>query len=176
MTQAFNVVCEVAASYGPTLVSGGAILIGAIIAACMANNTIKTQRDIARKSATMDLIRATEEQDYYSTILSAYQEMKERNDKGLTALHDGHVKDRNHVLAFLSHHELIAVGIKEEILDERMYREWMETPYVTVWEEAKIYILKRQEENTKAYVNFKDLAERWIKERDNNSRKQNKSL
>jgi Domain of unknown function (DUF4760) len=41
---------------------------------------------------------------------------------------------------YINHYELVAIGIRSNILDERMYRTWMEGPFVRDFNSAADFI------------------------------------
>lgn len=67
--------------------------------------------------------------------------------------------------AFLSHFEFIAASIKNKTMDEKTYRDWNGSAYVSAWNKSKEYISRRRCAGRKPnrYVLFEKYAERWDK-------------
>jgi len=67
--------------------------------------------------------------------------------------------------ATLNRYELIAIGVEESTLDERVYREYHRTTLVRDWIAFKPFIIRRRE-NTHTptyYCKFEALAKKWAK-------------
>ena len=65
------------------------------------------------------------------------------------------------VLAWLNHHEVVALGIKHRTLDRNLYFDWLEDLYRADWELAKDFVgtLRSKGENAEnAFTEFEALA------------------
>lgn len=148
-------------------VSPLAILISAIIAGGLAWWSIRTNREIARKRATLDVILKSESDGYFERIYTVFVSEKKRK-AGLVALldadTDGERRSKLEVDNFLNHYELIAISIKKKILDEDFYKEWMRSTYIKHFNESREYIYGIRKANEMAYVCFEELAVKWSKE------------
>ena len=70
------------------------------------------------------------------------------------------------VLEFLAHHELVAVAIEQDAMDENMYRDWNGLVYVKAWKNAKPFIEALRGTDPvgeESYKHFQKVAERWGK-------------
>lgn len=67
------------------------------------------------------------------------------------------------VALYLSHCEFVAVAIQEGAMDEKMYKKWQRTNYVTTWRDAEAYITARRKNKShpSMYENFEALAKKW---------------
>lgn len=70
------------------------------------------------------------------------------------------------VNAFLSHHELVAVAIRNKAIDEKTYKDWTGVVYLLIWEQAASYIFAVRKINQVpgAFVHFENLAKKWKKQ------------
>lgn len=71
---------------------------------------------------------------------------------------------RTAVSAVLNRYEAFAIGVEARAVDEDMYKKWWKTTLVEDWYVFRPLILKLQERNPRAYIEFQTLAERWQKE------------
>lgn len=151
-------------TYGP-LLAAGAILVSTAVAIGIAYFTVRSQREMARKRATLDMIIKTESDEHYRTIREAY--LRARDNIGLVPLvetEDPEGKELRHLVQlFLNHYELIAIAIRHRILDEDLYKAWRHSTVKQHWEECREMVQKIQDQKQRtAYNEFKALAERWI--------------
>lgn len=144
-----------------------AVLLSATIGACIAWRSITTNRDIARKRATLDVILKSESDYYFERIYSVFASEKKRKS-GLEALlnadTDSERKAKLEVDNFLNHYELIAISISQNILDEEFYKDWMRSTYIKHYKESEAYIEGIRKDNPKAYICFEGLAKKWQKQ------------
>lgn len=155
--------------------------VSGLAAACISVIAIKSNREIARKRATLDFIERSESTDYYQAAHKAFTEI--RTDS--TGDSDGFqqiksptnptlMSQRKQVLNYLNHYEMMAIGIKKEILEEDVYKKFMRGPLLRDWLAAKDFIehLRRPTEDSgnfvstsSAYCEFEWLADRWQADR-----------
>lgn len=86
------------------------------------------------RRATIDLIEKTESSDHYRGLHKTFK--KYRTHSEFHKLHNpGHEisEDRQNVLDFMNHYELVAIGIQNKILNEKIYSDWMGSPFVRDW-------------------------------------------
>ena len=150
-----------------------AIITSAIVGTWIARTTIKANRDTARKLATLNLIERSESTEYYQERYIAFRDARQ-DQNGLTALFDptnsALKSQRRLVLEMLNHYELIASGIKSEILDEDFYKDYMRSTFVRDWKSAKPLVdhIRRPTPDsgaevpaTLAFSKFEELAKKW---------------
>lgn len=145
------------------------IILFSVVAAIFG---IATQRYIARRRATLDLIEKYESTEFYQELNEAFSSRR----KNLQDWKDLQVptekefmSERSKILAYLNHYELVAIGIENKILDEKFYRNWMKTPYTRDWDAAAGFVNRDRwrkndgswEYNSKLYENFRLLAIKW---------------
>lgn len=133
-------------------------------------------RAVARRKATLDLIEKRESAEHYQQIHKVFRDT--RLADGFMALADPRSDaaraQRKAVLDFLNHYEMVAIGIRRNILDERMYRDWMEGAFVRDWNAAADFIQserwRRNADNSdwvyrrSIFANYQWAAERWSAE------------
>lgn len=100
------------------------------------------QRKIARQRATLDLIEKVESGDHYRHIVKTFSDL--RRGPGFGDIMNPKTKQaielRRCVNDYLNHYEMVALGIKEGILDEQFYREWMRGPFTREWNAAAEWV------------------------------------
>jgi hypothetical protein len=133
-------------------------------------------RAIARKKATLDLIEKRESTEHYRKLLKAFRKTRlETGFDGLAnPLTDEAREARSAILDYINHYELVAIGIRRNILDEPMYRDWMEGAFVRDYNAAADFIQRERWRRTadgKGWVyrrsifgNYQWAAERWSPE------------
>ena len=147
---------RIANDYG-SLPSAGAVIVSALIALCIALYTIGTNRAIARRKATLDLIIMSETAEFFRTLTTNLNTIRDENPDGIASVIPILTKKvakfkRNFdpenpplisqdelvvfktVQSYLNYYELIAVGIDNRILDEKFYCNWMQSNFISTWE------------------------------------------
>ncbi|VUD62264.1 hypothetical protein TDB9533_03006 [Thalassocella blandensis] len=147
-----------------------AILLSATIAGIIAGFSVKAQREIARKRATLDVILKSESDQYFERIYSVFASEKQRKSGLQTLLDpdtDGEKQAKWEVDNFLNHYELIAISIEQKILDENFYKTWMRSTYIRHYKESELYIegTRRISKSPLAYIKFEQLAQKWEMEK-----------
>lgn len=147
------------------MISAAAVIVSAIVGGSIALHSIRTQRGIARKRATLDLLVQKEWDRAYiearaefialrdaSSGLAFWAAQEHRNSPQVTII-------RN----MLNDYELIAVGIREGILDEALYKRWFKTAFLKDMEAAAGFIdLIRKSAGTAAiFAEAEWLARKW---------------
>lgn len=106
----------------------------AVVALYFAWQNIRNARALGRQKATLDLIEKRESTDHYRKIVKRFSEL--RKLPNLVHLHDpddDSKSDREILLSCVNHYELVAIGIRQDILDATIYRAWMEGAFVRDW-------------------------------------------
>ncbi|MFW1676423.1 DUF4760 domain-containing protein [Pontibacter sp. JAM-7] len=158
------VTCTVELITSGQWVSPLAILVSAGVGAAVALNAIKTNREIARKRATLDVILKSESDEYFERIYTVFSSERKRSSGLKTLLFaetDSERKAKTEVDNFLNHYELIAISIRKEILDEGFYKSWMRSTYINHFEDAEEYIKDIQKTHPNAFKEFESLARKW---------------
>lgn len=126
---------------------------------------------IARRKATLDLIEKAESTEHYRDRNQRFSEL--RRAIGFGGLNNPQTPqariDRQLVLDYLNHYEMIAIGIRNGVLDQGFYREWMRGPFVRDWNAAVEFIQgerwKREGDKwsyyPRTFANYQQLARRW---------------
>jgi len=141
------------------------VLFSALVAILLAVYANRTQRQIARRRATLDILFDLETDREYLECSDVFKDV--RDSYGLEVLlNDGShlaAKSQTQVDKYLNLNELIALGVFQNILDEEMVHKWMRGPLISDWKAAEKYIKAAREEfdNPKIYRPFQVLAEAW---------------
>lgn len=148
-------------------------LVTAVIAAWLALQSIENAREIARRKATLDLIEKTESSEHYRQLFETFLRIKREGlfphmvDKSVTGL----LPERGALIDYLNHYELVAISIRNGVLDADMYRLWMQTAFVDTWNDAAHWVQAIRMRgrsaadpaayNHKAYEHFAHMAALW---------------
>ncbi|MES2120660.1 MAG: DUF4760 domain-containing protein [Pseudomonadota bacterium] len=144
----------------------------ALVSIIVAYRAIVNARRMARQRATLDFIEKVESGDHYRHIVQTFSDL--RRGPGFEDIMNPQTKQsrelRRCVNDYLNHYEMVAIGIREGILDEQIYRDWMRGPFVRDWNAATEWVQnerwKRQEDGSweyydKTFENYGLLAARW---------------
>jgi len=145
------------------------VLLSAVIAWLAMRNT----RAVARQRATLDLIEKKESTEHYRILSRQFAEL--RQGAGFMHLVDPVEADkpvRKAVIDYLNHYEIVSIGILEGILDERIYRAWMEGAFVRDWNAVTDWIQRERwklrddkwEYRASIFENYQRVAGRWSNE------------
>jgi len=156
-----------APSFWPTLFPAFATIIAGSIGGWIALQAIKTNRQIARLRATLDLIERTESEPFYLDLAVSFKAARLRGfDYILDPQTDENWQERKKVFLFLNHYEMTAIGIKNGVLDETFYAQFRRGIVVRDWRYAREFIgaLRSKIENptpSKVFEHFSALAQNW---------------
>jgi hypothetical protein len=165
------VVQPAAASTLPIVVSIISVVI-ALISASIAAFGVRNARAVARQKATLDLIEKVESTEHYRARTSNFTAIKRAGRFGdlVAPTTPDDRAARLLLIDYLNHYELIALGIRNNILDATIYRAWMGGAFVGDWNDAADWIQrqrwKRDASGTwlyddRAYRNFELVARSW---------------
>lgn len=116
------------------------------VSAAFAYLSLRSAARTARQKATLDLIEKFETDEKYRRIQTAFK--RHRNDGTLLTLNAPQTASQNddrwHVIDFLNHYELIAIGIRNKTLDADFYGQWMRGPLVRDWNDAADFIQRER--------------------------------
>lgn len=143
-----------------------------LISIFVAWRALVNARTIARQKATIDLIEKKESTEHYRSISITFSEL--RRGKGfdhLTNPQSEHDRaERQAVIAYLNHYELIALGIIQKTLDEAFYRSWMRGPFVRDWNAAAYWMQNERWKQAKdgswdyypdTFAHYQKMVVRW---------------
>lgn len=131
------------------------------------------ERAAARRKATLDMISQEELSAAYSQANRCFSQHRRGGtllslSKPATA---AATKDRQTVLRYLNHYELISLGIRRKRYDDEFYREWMKTAFVRDWNAAGDFIqgerwrwdddARQWHYDERAYQHFEHVATSW---------------
>jgi hypothetical protein len=149
----------------------GLIFVSAIVALVGVINA----RDVAKQRATLDFIEKVESTEHYRKLNSAFSAL--RQSKGfahLTSPAEEDKPDRSAMMDYLNHYEMVSIGIRRNILDGKIYREWMLGPFVRDWNAASDWIQRERWKwdpekgawsyRSRLYANYQWAACSWSKD------------
>lgn len=143
---------------------------------CAAIAGVLTARSIARQRATLDMIEKVESSSHYRDLHSTFAAKRRAGQFG--ELHDpkkpASRKQRQQVLDYLNHYELVSIGIQRNTLDPDIYRDWMLGAFLRDWNAAADFIqrerwkwnaqTKNWEYRARVFENYQKLASLWSNE------------
>ncbi len=146
-------------TYGPVL-TGGAVIFSAAIGIAV----LLTNRRIARRRATLDLILHIESDGDLIKSRNAFTEIKKSNVRSST-----HGKEElrasdeaGHIRTVLNINELVAVSIQEGVIDESVFRRWFNSAFIDDYKSMTGYIEEtRKWRNPHVFKELEGLALRW---------------
>lgn len=148
-------------NYGLWLQSGAIFLtfLGVVISATVTRN-------VARRRATLDLIMSEQSQETLISNRKKFIALKKAGHLVKWADPEQADTDSASVLrAILNRYELVAIGINEKTLNERVYKNYGRTTVVGDWIDCKPFVMQRRQtkNNPKLYCEFEKLAKKWCK-------------
>lgn len=104
----------------------------------IAREATKASEIRSRQLETMKLINETEASPRFLELTETFRKRREAGT--LRDLHgsidDAARADRHKVMGLLNHYELLSLSIQTGLIDEQVYRNWMETAFVRDWNAA----------------------------------------
>ena len=170
-----TIVCA-ASSVGVWWLLPAIAALSALAAGVISVRAIAANKEIARKRATLDLLERSESTEYYQSIYSAFLDARKSADGFAPLMDPGSevLRDRRRkVVNFLNHYELIAIGIRNGILDEGLCKEFMRSIVVRDWVAVQDFVLHIRaptpDSGTEvtanlAFSEFERLAHKWAPE------------
>jgi hypothetical protein len=166
------IVCVASSFNWVSLLTPAIILVSVIVAYF----GVQTARGSMRQRATLDMIEKVESAPHYRSLHSVFS--YHRRQDSFSRLHDPQEEkdksERQAVLDYLNHYELVSIGIRRKILDSEFYRSWMLSPFVRDWNAAAEFIQRERwkwdEQKSKwyyhhpLYENYQFVAESWSPE------------
>ncbi|GGD59558.1 DUF4760 domain-containing protein [Lacimicrobium alkaliphilum] len=147
-----------------------AILFSTLIAGFWAWYTICNTRKINRIRATIDIIQKSESEQFYINSYEAFIKVRDEQHSFLSlsvkelsnADWIRHADKQDTVDIFLNHYEFVALGIKNKVLDEGIYKGWMRSTFVKHYTNAAAYIAYLQSgSHPQFFCEYKKLALKW---------------
>ncbi|WP_097175066.1 DUF4760 domain-containing protein [Stappia indica] len=138
----------------------GAIVVSAIGVVL----TLFWMNRIARRRASLDIVLS--EQTDPRTINERTEFVKLRDAGHLSKWADPantHTQESATLRAILNQYELVAIGIQQKTMDEKVYKGWCRTTLVKDWIACKALVMQLRENAKVAtyYCEFERLAKRW---------------
>ena len=144
-----------------------AILISAAVGALVAVLTIRHQWRIASLRSTLQFAVEREVHDEYWARMRREAEVLLEDTAHDQQYWEGQIRTRGDsvvpIRAFLNHYELVATGIRHNIISGPFYAEWAQTVLVKNWDISKNFVAAVREvtRHNRAFREFQHLAEKW---------------
>lgn len=126
--------------------------------------SIAQHRIMAKKRAAYDFILTTREKEHKDAE-QVFLELVAKDDlkRILTAVTSGEIKEKLDVQNYVNSFELLAVSIKQNIVDENVCKAVFGDKLVKRWKEAKPLIdeIRTVEKDDEFFEHFEDIATRW---------------
>jgi hypothetical protein len=153
------------------LIAPSATLVVGSVAAIFAAISIRTTREIARNRATLDYIESYESTDFYQKIRATFILLR-TTPNGFESIYDPQTDadktNRQHVVSFLNHYEMLSLGIQYGTISEEIYYRAFRGAVVSDWNAVQPFVLHRRTATVpgrppspRAFVEFEWLAHRW---------------
>lgn len=146
-------------TYGSVL-TGGAVIISAMVGL----GVLVTNRGIARRRATLDLILHIESDGDLIEARNKFTEIKKSNVRSSTyGKEDQRAStEAEHIRTVLNINELTAVSIQEGVIDETVFRRWFNSAFIDDYKSMTGYIEEtRKWRNPHVFKELEGLASRW---------------
>jgi len=138
--------------------------------------SISASRETARKRATIDLIEKVESTPHYRELHKVFSYHRRTN--GFDRLHNPTEEkdkdERQSILDYLNHYELVSIGIQQDILDADSYKGWMLGPFIRDWNAASSFIQRERwkwdntandwEYHAQLFENYQTVVCEWSNE------------
>ena len=129
------------------------------------SKALKTQRAIARKRATLDVLLKAETDPELELAVATFRDIRDTNsfDKILKPLSQRDKEDRLRIQTFINHYELIFCGVMEDTLDELFLFQYHRGTVIHYWHAIKDFVITSRNisHNPRIYQRFQLFAEAW---------------
>lgn len=144
-----------------------AIGVSSFFAYRIAKKTLRNQRAIARKRATIDVILKLESEPTYQSSLATFKDLRDSNR--LIQLLEDNKSSRDteallDILSIINHYEIICCGIVEDTLDELFYFQWYRGAFLKHWSQLEPFIVHLRNQpkgNKRVAIRFELFAKSW---------------
>lgn len=146
--------------YGSIIV-GGAVVVSAIGAIWV----VTSSRAVARKRAALDLILHIESDGDLIVARNRFIDIIRSDTKSeVYGREDKRGSDETKAIrTVLNINELVAVSIRENVIDERVWRKWFNRAFISDYEEMTGYIdeVRKSRDNPAIFEALEETALRW---------------
>jgi len=143
---------------------------------CVAILGVRSARASACQRATLDMIEKVESAPHYRDLHTVFA--YHRRQGTFSRLHnpteEKDKRERQSVLDYINHYELVSIGIRNKILDADFYRDWMLSPFVRDWNACAEFVQRERWKwdnekrvwtyHAKLFENYQAIACRWSSE------------
>ncbi|WP_374393180.1 DUF4760 domain-containing protein [Sphingopyxis sp.] len=147
----------------------GAII--ALLSALVALGVFHYTRKVNRRRATLDMVLKTfmddsgrERYNKFKTLMHRHKDCDDAFDIMAFADPDSPITEERQILrAQINEYELIALGIRRSLFDEKIYKLWFQNQFVRDFESLEDFISKVREKRPSVFCEYVWLYNRWKK-------------
>ncbi|APG63248.1 hypothetical protein LPB140_11130 [Sphingorhabdus lutea] len=136
----------------------------------MAFVTIYSNRKMAKRRGTLDLIMHIESDGDLIAARKEFIKLKkgEFNSAKWGKEDEKDSEEANNIRTTLNVNELVAVSIKEGVIDEMVFRRWFNGAYIDDYQTMTGYLneVRNYKNNPKIFCEFEALAKKWQDDKD----------
>ncbi len=153
--------------FGQNILNDVALLIQAVflpVSILVVIATLFWQQRIAKRRATLDMILAQQSSELLLEPRRKFVALRVADNITQYALPENANSDEAlHIVSVLNFNELIAIGISEKTVDERIYKRYYRTEYVDDWIGCRSFVmeLRGKHGNPNYYCEIEALAKKW---------------
>jgi len=132
--------------------------------------TLKTNRAIARRKATIDFLLTKQTNEWM--LKQRQQFIKLRQSQTLmnwVARAQSDSDEQRAILVVLNSAEYVAIGILNDTFDESLYKDAFRTTYVQDWMDLKPFVkaLRSANQAPDAFIKMEGMAQKWATKDEN---------
>lgn len=142
----------------PFLLVPIATTLSALLGVGAAALAILTQRSIAKRKNTLDVIMQFESDPGYRSSVKTFRQFRDGKisiDSLLDPKNDADLTHLDHLNTFWNWHEAIALGLRRDTLDDEIMMRWWGEPMVRTWN-SSVDAIDRFREKNKTKRQFKN--------------------
>ncbi len=153
--------------FGENILNDVVLLIQAVflpVSILVVIATLFWQQRIAKRRATLDIILTQQSNAFLLEQGRAFTALRNTDNIAQYALpENAGSPSAVSIMAALNLSELIAIGVSEKTVDERIYKRYYRTEYVNDWIGCKPFVdgLRQQSGNPNFYCEIEALAKKW---------------
>lgn len=149
--------------------AAGAII--GLLSAVVALVAFHYTRKVNRRRATLDMVLKTfmddggrDQYNKFKLIMQRHKDCNDPLDILAFADPDSQITDDRQILrSQINEYELIALGIRRSLFDEKIYKMWFQDQFVRDFESLKDFIDKVREKRPSVFCEYVWLYNRWKK-------------
>lgn len=145
--------------------TAGAIYISALSAGLFSVGSMYTSRKTVRERETINLVNDTSWDADFIVARDKFAELRDSHNGLVNCSNDTTSDDYKKVIQFLNYYELVAIGVRNGILSEAVFKKFFLSRYVKDWQAAKAFVeaVRTNSDNPRLYVQYEWLAKKWTR-------------